>query len=175
MSKEKELIEQVAQLEASLKAEKEISLELSENCLKLEKANQEQGSLKAALIEELEKTKSELSEVLQANQELGSSKEALMEQLEKNQSELADALEANKLLMKTMEDLSAMPAEAAKPTETTSTDLAALSFTKEGVKYGFNFAKITHKKMPVSADEIAVDEKLQEELIALKSGILKVL
>lgn len=147
MSKEKELLEQVAQLEASLKAEKEISLELSENRSKLEQANQEQGSLKEALIEELEKTK----------------------------SELADALEANKLLMKTMEDLSAMPAESAKPTETTSTDLAALSFTKEGVKYGFNFAKITHKKMPVSAEEIAVDEKLQEELIALKSGILKVL
>ena len=147
MSKEKELLEQVAQLEASLKAEKEIRLELSENYSKLE----------------------------QANQELGSSKEALMEQLEKNQSELAEALEANKLLMKTMEDLSSMPAEAAKPTETTSTDLAALSFTKEGVKYGFNFAKITHKKMPVSADEIAVDEKLQDELIALKSGMLKVL
>lgn len=147
MSKEKELLEQVAQLEASLKAEKEISLELSENCSKLEQANQEQGALK----------------------------EALIEQLEKNQAELADALEANKLLMKTMEDLSAIPAEAAKPTETTSTDLAALSFTKEGVKYGFNFAKITHKKMPVSAEEIAVDEKLQEELIALKSGILKVL
>lgn len=147
MSKEKELLEQVAQLEASLKAEKEISLELSENCSKLE----------------------------QANQELGSSKEALMEQLEKNQSELADVLEANKLLMKTMEDLSAMPAEAVKPTETTSTDLAALSFTKDGVKYGFNFAKITHKKMPVSAEEIAVDEKLQDELIALKSGMLKVL
>lgn len=147
MSKEKELLEQVAQLEASLKAEKEISLQLSEAFSKLE----------------------------QANQELGSSKEALMEQLEKNQSELADVLEANKLLMKTMEDLSAIPAEAAKPTETTSTDLAALSFTKDGVKYGFNFAKITHKKMPVSAQEIAVDEKLQDELIALKSGILKVL
>ncbi|WP_438946331.1 hypothetical protein [Sediminibacterium sp.] len=147
MSREKELLEQVDQLQAALKSEKEISLELSENCSKLEQANQEIGSLKAALIDELEKTK----------------------------AELAEALEANKILMKTMEDLSTMPDAAEKPSQPSSTNLAALSFTKDGVKYGFNFGKITHKKMPISAAEVAVDEKLQDELIALKSGMLKVL
>jgi hypothetical protein len=75
-----------------------------------------------------------------------------------------------------MDDIAATPASSpAAAADNKVADISKLSFEKDGVKYGFNFAKITHKKMPISAAEIAVDEKLQDELIALKSGILKVL
>lgn len=102
--------------------------------------------------------------------------DALSKEHEEKVSELTGALEANKLLMKTMEDLAATPATApAAAADKKVADFSKLSFEKDGVKYGFNFAKITHKKIALSADEIAVDETLQDELIALKSGMLKVL
>ena len=98
------------------------------------------------------------------------------QELETVKSELNAAVEANKLLVKTMDDIAATPASSpAAAADNKVADISKLSFEKDGVKYGFNFAKITHKKMPISAAEVAVDEKLQDELIALKSGMLKVL
>ena len=131
-------------------------------------------------VDNLEKEKAELQEkfdtLSKEHEESGSLVASLKEELEKNVSDLNSALEANKLLVKTMEDIAATPATApAAAADKKVADFSKLSFEKDGVKYGFHFAKITHRKMAISADEIAVDEKLQDELIALKSGILKVL
>lgn len=156
MSNEKDLSARVQHLEKSLQNEVENSDSLAAKNAELTK---EIDGLKAqyetavnekqAITEELEKTKEELQDAV---------------------TELDAALEANKQLVIAMDDVE-QPTSKTQP----STDLAKLSFEKDGVTYGFNFAKITHKKMAISAEEIAVDEKLQDELIALKSGILKVL
>lgn len=154
-------------------SEKNLSPEVVE---KLKSDLQAQTEKADNLQKEKDELQAKFDDLSKEHEEKCSLLEAAKEDLERVQSELDAALDTNKLLVKTMEDIAATPASSpAAAADNKVTDISRLSFEKDGVKYGFNFAKITHKKMPISAAEVAVDEKLQDELIALKSGMLKVL
>lgn len=167
MSKENLSLESFDKLKSELKDKVELSALLQKGKDELQqKVNQLENENKD-LQEDFDAFKKE-------HEQAAADRENLIVELELAKSELNSTLEANKLLMKTIDELSeaapSVPAAGKKVA-----DFSSLSFEKDGVKYSFNFAKITHKKIAVSAEEIAVDENLQDELIALKSGILKVL
>ena len=78
-----------------------------------------------------------------------------------------DALAANEALTETIEHSPAPVAE-----EKPAAHFTTLSFDYKGSKKGFRFPAVTFNGKHITAEEISVDEKLQEALIAQGSGMI---
>ncbi|MCK9402926.1 MAG: hypothetical protein M0Q26_05975 [Chitinophagaceae bacterium] len=87
-----------------------------------------------------------------------------------------DILKINEKLTLEVEKLSSGKGKEKKASvPVTDINLKDFKFKNGGITYGFNWFKITHKGVALTAAEIAKDETIQNELIANKSGMLKVL
>lgn len=49
------------------------------------------------------------------------------------------------------------------------------TFELDGVTYGFNYPKTTINRTPVDVDHVIADPELQQKLISMKSGMIKVI
>ena len=103
---------------------------------------------------DLKAANEKLDAALKSNDELKQENEALV----KNNDEL----------IKQVEDLSAKV--AAEPTATTKTIDETFTFKKK--TYGFNFKEMHHKNSLINIDTVIGDEKLQEELVNMGSGMI---
>ena len=82
-------------------------------------------------------------------------------------ADLTDALELNLAHEKTIEELTTF-----KPVKTVFVDSKKFSFERNGVTYLFAFPALHHNGERITQEEVCASEKLQDELIAIKSGML---
>lgn len=82
-------------------------------------------------------------------------------------ADLSDALELNTAHEKTIEELTTN-----KPIKTVFVDSKKLSFERNNVTYTFAFPALHHNGVSITQEEVCAMEKLQDELIAIKSGML---
>lgn len=59
--------------------------------------------------------------------------------------------------------------------EKTTPKFEEKTFTLDDVVYGFNYPKTTINRVPVDVDHVVADVKLQQQLVEMKSGMIKVI
>lgn len=100
--------------------------------------------------------------------------EASEKALEKATADLDAALKVNESLSALFEKRGDAPkSEEAKPVDISTINLADFSFEYKKKKYGFNFYKIQHDGVAITAAEIAVDANLQKHMVESGNGIIK--
>ncbi len=94
----------------------------------------------------------------------------LRQELADAKAELELTLKVNAELTKEVERLAPYdPLNQNKPVLKSST----ATFTHQGIVYGFAFTQVRYKGRLITADDVLTDTRLQAELIASRSGMLK--
>jgi histidinol phosphatase-like PHP family hydrolase len=96
--------------------------------------------------------------------------EELIEKNKSLQQELDGTLEINAKLSSIIEE---QPAAAPQKKDLSKVTLSTSIFEVDGVKKTFALAKITHKGLVITADDVLASESLAKELVAMGSGMIK--